>query len=93
MGDDSLGIKGISGGERRRLSVAIGLVTDPQIILLDEPTSGLDSETAGQLIACLVRLARANRTVGTYPRNRSLRPIACITTRTSPMLVTRPGLL
>ena len=67
VGDDSLGIKGISGGERRRLSVAIGLVTDPQIILLDEPTSGLDSETAGQLIACLVRLAQANRTVGTYP--------------------------
>ena len=72
MGDDSLGIKGISGGERRRLSVAIGLVTDPQIILLDEPTSGLDSETAGQLIACLVRLAQANRTVGSP----SLQPIA-----------------
>ena len=62
VGDDALGIKGISGGERRRLSVAIGLVTDPQIILLDEPTSGLDSATALQLIQCLVKLARANRT-------------------------------
>ena len=62
VGDDALGIKGISGGERRRLSVAIGLVTDPQIILLDEPTSGLDSNTALQLIQCLVKLARANRT-------------------------------
>lgn len=66
-GDDAQGIKGISGGERRRLSVAIGLVTDPQIILLDEPTSGLDSETAAQLIACLVRLAHANRTVRRAP--------------------------
>lgn len=60
-------MKGISGGERRRVSVAIGLVTDPQILLLDEPTSGLDSETAGQLVSCLVRLARCNRTVSHLP--------------------------
>lgn len=63
IGDDAAGIKGCSGGERRRLSVAVGLVTDPQVILLDEPTSGLDSETAAQLVTCLVRLALANRTV------------------------------
>jgi len=48
----------LSGGERRRLSVAIGLVRDPRVILLNEPTTGLDSETATQLIRCLVRLAR-----------------------------------
>ncbi|KAK9824375.1 hypothetical protein WJX72_009828 [[Myrmecia] bisecta] len=63
IGDDSKGIKGISGGERRRVSVGIGVVTDPSIIFLDEPTSGLDSETAVQLINCLVMLARKHRTV------------------------------
>lgn len=63
VGDDGRGVKGISGGERRRLSVAIGLVTDPQVILLDEPTSGLDSSTASQLIGCLIKLAKSNRTV------------------------------
>ena len=66
VGDDAQAIKGISGGERRRLSVAIGLVTDPQVILLDEPTSGLDSSTAAQLIGCLVKLTRANRTVSPH---------------------------
>lgn len=67
IGDANLGVSGISGGERRRLSVAIALVTDPSIVLLDEPTSGLDSETAVQLVKCLKKLTNINRTVKSTP--------------------------
>ncbi|TBU06579.1 ABC-2 transporter [Hamiltosporidium magnivora] len=44
---------GISGGERKRLSIAMELIRDPQIIFLDEPTSGLDCLTASKLMGVL----------------------------------------
>ncbi|EIE20498.1 hypothetical protein COCSUDRAFT_57645 [Coccomyxa subellipsoidea C-169] len=50
---------GISGGERRRVSVGISLVTDARVIFLDEPTTGLDSESAESLVGVLARLASA----------------------------------
>jgi ABC-type glutathione transport system ATPase component len=55
--------RGISGGERRRVSMAVELVTKPTLIFLDEPTSGLDSTTAYRVVATVKRLAQKSRTV------------------------------
>ena len=56
-------IRGISGGERRRVSIGMELVTDPSIIVLDEPTSGLDSYTAINLIRSLREVAAGGRII------------------------------
>ncbi|ORZ41275.1 P-loop containing nucleoside triphosphate hydrolase protein [Catenaria anguillulae PL171] len=55
--------KGISGGERKRVLMAMDLVTDPSVTFLDEPTSGLDSFTAFSVVQLLRDLARSGRTV------------------------------
>ncbi|CAG8460707.1 452_t:CDS:10 [Dentiscutata erythropus] len=58
------GTRSISGGEKRRVSIACELVTSPSILFLDEPTSGLDAYNAYNVIECLVTLAREyHRTV------------------------------
>ncbi|KAL4238380.1 hypothetical protein ACF0H5_003089 [Mactra antiquata] len=56
-------IRGISGGEQRRVTIAIQLLKDPDMILLDEPTSGLDSYTARYLVSNLRDLARRGKIV------------------------------
>lgn len=51
-------MKGISGGERKRTSIGVELITDPTMIFLDEPTTGLDSFTATSVMETLGDLAR-----------------------------------
>lgn len=53
----------LSGGERKRLSIALELVANPTTFFLDEPTSGLDEVTAAQCIRLLRDLAKQDRTV------------------------------
>ncbi|KAJ3205377.1 hypothetical protein HK099_000835 [Clydaea vesicula] len=51
------GVRGISGGEKRRVSIGVELVTSPSILFLDEPTSGLDSYNAMMVVKTLHTLA------------------------------------
>jgi ABC-type multidrug transport system ATPase subunit len=55
--------KGISGGERKRLSIAMELVGQPKLLLLDEPTSGLDSTAAHSVMFRLRLLANTGTTL------------------------------
>jgi ABC-type multidrug transport system ATPase subunit len=53
----------LSGGQRKRASIAVELLTDPHVFFLDEPTSGLDPVTSAELIARLRQLADRSATV------------------------------
>ena len=55
--------KGISGGEKKRVSIGVELIAQPSIIFLDEPTSGLDSFAAKQVIKLLQKVALAGNVV------------------------------
>ncbi|HEY0253658.1 MAG TPA: DUF4162 domain-containing protein, partial [Kofleriaceae bacterium] len=55
-------IKTLSGGQRRRLDIALGLVHQPKLIFLDEPTTGLDPQTRANLWTHIKQLRDRERT-------------------------------
>ncbi|CAF2094736.1 unnamed protein product [Brassica napus] len=61
IGDE--GHRGISGGERRRVSIGIDIIHDPILLFLDEPTSGLDSTSAYMVVKVLKRIAQSGSIV------------------------------
>ncbi|KAK1320656.1 ABC transporter G family member 6 [Acorus calamus] len=61
IGDE--GHRGVSGGERRRVSIGIDIIHDPIILFLDEPTSGLDSTSAFMVVKVLQRIAKSGSIV------------------------------
>ncbi|XP_030281047.1 broad substrate specificity ATP-binding cassette transporter ABCG2b isoform X2 [Sparus aurata] len=56
-------LRGVSGGERKRCSIGMELITSPSLLFLDEPTTGLDSNTANCIVNLLHNLSRRGKTV------------------------------
>ena len=55
--------RGVSGGERKRTSIGVELITDPNVIFLDEPTTGLDSYNAFELVHLLKEISLRGKIV------------------------------
>ncbi len=62
-GKEKLKISSLSGGQRKRVSIAMELLSDPKVIFLDEPTSGLSPDLDLEMMALLKELAGKGRTI------------------------------
>ncbi|KAJ7327149.1 hypothetical protein JRQ81_016908 [Phrynocephalus forsythii] len=55
--------RGISGGERKRTSIGLELITHPTVLFLDEPTTGLDASTANAVLMLLKKMGEEGKTI------------------------------
>ncbi len=53
----------LSGGQKRRLNIAIGLLNDPDILFFDEPTVGIDPESRNEILETILSFKKSNKTV------------------------------
>ncbi|MBQ8681593.1 MAG: ATP-binding cassette domain-containing protein [Bacilli bacterium] len=56
-------IRNLSGGQRKRASIAVELIADPKLFFLDEPTSGLDPGTERSMMLTLRKMANSGKTI------------------------------
>jgi len=63
VGREDVAVRDLSGGQRKRASIAVELLTRPDVLALDEPTSGLDPATASEVLDVLRRVADGGTTV------------------------------
>uniref|UniRef100_A0A8D2L3M0 ABC transporter domain-containing protein n=1 Tax=Varanus komodoensis TaxID=61221 RepID=A0A8D2L3M0_VARKO len=56
-------IRGVSGGERKRTSIGLELITHPRVLFLDEPTTGLDASTANAVLLLLKKMSLQGKTI------------------------------
>ena len=61
IGDER--VRGISGGQRKRVNIALELLTEPSLLFLDEPTSGLDGTSTLEILQILRSLANSGKTI------------------------------
>lgn len=58
-------VRGVSGGERKRVAIGNEIIINPSVLFLDEPTSGLDSTTALRIVQMLHDIAEDGKTIVT----------------------------
>lgn len=63
QGKEKLRIASLSGGQKKRVSIAMELLSDPKVIFLDEPTSGLSPDLDMEMMALLKDLSKKGRTI------------------------------
>lgn len=63
VGRENFVIKNLSGGQRKRVSIAVELLSDPNLFFLDEPSSGLDPGTEENLMIMLSKMAKTGKTI------------------------------
>ena len=59
----SVKVRSLSGGQRKRVSIGVELITSPPVLFADEPTSGLDPALEQKVMELFARLAKGGRTV------------------------------